>query len=254
MEDLFLNGVEKDLDFGGEGDSIEDEEENETNIRNYALGDINQLRTDLKRQGQHSMPESDFMEDIEENADRNYSMKGDDGPDAFGTKKHPLAFSGFQAEDRDPGMGAREKGRSLLAQASPESKYLKYIDICLDRDDLFEIEKKEFNDLFDIEPPQNFYDKEIEDKNLTAEQKDVLEELYEFSAYLKRDIQEENRLLKYELDFFQHDFQNDYEDEASSCDDDEKASQKEDADEEAGEKKEAADLEVSEHGEDGQSP
>jgi hypothetical protein len=71
VEDLFLNGVEKDLEFVGDGDSIEDEEENETNIRNYALGDIDRLRTDLKREGRHSMPESDIMEDIEEDLDKN---------------------------------------------------------------------------------------------------------------------------------------------------------------------------------------
>lgn len=105
-------------------------------------------------------------------------MEGDDSPNALKTKKKLSQISGFQAQadGKESRMGARAKASNLLAQSSPESKYLKYIDICLDRDDLFEIEKKEFNDLFDIEPPQNFYDKEVEDKNLTAEQKDVLEE------------------------------------------------------------------------------
>ena len=42
----------------------------------------------------------------------------------------------------------------MINNQASESPYLPYVDLCLARDDLFEIPKKKFNELFGIEPPE----------------------------------------------------------------------------------------------------
>lgn len=82
------------------------------------------------------------------------------------------------------------------------SKWGKLIDICLQREDIFDMPKDQFNYLFDIIPvEQNSSQPTDLDKNkLSSDQAKVLQELNEFSSYIKRDINLEGRQLRRELD------------------------------------------------------
>ena len=193
------------------------------------MGDIDRLRNDFKNQDNKSNHNGNLIlgniEEIDDNQETDdIRFKDQQNGDSSGThKQNPnQRISQLQSSDSKKGdeeCPSRNK-KNFLAQQNNDSKWLKHIDICQNRDDLFEISKDDFNTLFDITPPESLYDKGMVDNNLTKDQKAVLNELYEFSAYLKRDINEESRLLKYELDFFQNDMKGTDSDESFSIEED----------------------------------
>lgn len=92
-----------------------------------------------------------------------------------------------------------EKVQKMI-EDDPRSSWAKKIDICLERKDLFKMDKEEFNNLFDIKVGINEDVKGLENHNLNQNQKRVLTDLYEFNFYLNRNMITEKGKLRRNMD------------------------------------------------------
>lgn len=101
--------------------------------------------------------------------------------------------------EKDLREAEAQRIKLLEQKKDTRSVWAKYIDLCLERDDIFQMKKEEFNKTFGIEEPENI--REVKTmKKMSQNQIDVLKELYSFSAYIKRDIATEGRSLKKNLE------------------------------------------------------
>lgn len=104
-----------------------------------------------------------------------------------------------ELKEKERHLAEQERQKALKRKNDSRSIWAKYIDLCLEREDIFKMSKDSFNETFGIVEPENVR-KVSNVKKMSDSQKEVLQELYSFSAYIKRDINNEGRMLRRDLD------------------------------------------------------